>query len=187
MYKYINRTDEIWDKILPLLPKDNNKKEEEKLILINSVFYLQDCKRKNNEEKYSLQLHWDRLENNIDNILLPKENIVKEKGSIDNNTLRKKFDDWRNKGIWERLLPIFAESSTYCWITKEGRYEVFLICSSFIRDKNKERIKDIKHQCKEKYKDKIKEIRQENIDLKNSNKYLKKRIQELNRTSKNGQ
>ena len=175
-YKYINSNDEIWKKILPLLPKDNNDKENEKLILINSVFYLQDYKRKNKDE-YSLQLHWNRLENDINKILIGKGNIVKEIKKIDNDTLRRKFDDWRNKGVWEKLLPIFDESSTHCWITQEGMYEVFLICSSFIRNKNVEQIKNIRYQCKEEFKEKIQAIKHENIELKNTNKYLEKRLE----------
>lgn len=132
-YKYINSDDKIWSEILEKLPKDNNNKEQEKLLLINVVLHL--LFEKN---EYSLQLNWKQLENGgINKIYISEDNSPCNNVNI--HSLRKKFDRWRNNGVWEKILPIFSDYSKYKKVTEDGTYEVLLVCSRFIRDKNRNR------------------------------------------------
>lgn len=132
-YKEINKDDEIWTRLSDKLPRDNNDRENEKLLLINAVVYLLSKVK----GQYSLQLKWKELEGGSIKSIFDIDNDVEEEfiKSIKIDSLRKKFDRWRNDGIWERLLPVFQKSK-YVWITNDGTYEVLLICSKFIRDKH---------------------------------------------------
>ena len=145
MYKYVNSEDKIWQKIEEVLPKDNNNKTEEKLLLINAVLYLLQEK-----QSYHSQLHWRKLENDgIKNIYIPNDSEgFTEIDKVNINSLRRKFDRWRRCGIWETILPIFDNFKKYTWITEIGRYEVFLICSHFACAKHK--IEEYRHELNKK-------------------------------------
>ena len=130
-FNFINPDDPIWAEIVTKLPKDNNGKEEEKLQLLNVTLYLLYKK-----QKYSLQLKWESLkDDDFKNTCLSHGNSYYADINVD--SLRKKFDRWRNNGTWEKILPIFFQYGKYRWVIADGRYEVFFVCSKFIRDKNK--------------------------------------------------
>ena len=130
-FYFINPDDPIWAEIVTKLPKDNNRKEEEKLQLLNVTLYLLYKK-----QKYSLQLKWESLkDDDFKNTCLSHGKSYYADINVD--SLRKKFDRWRNNGTWEKILPIFFQYGKYRWVIADGRYEVFLVCSKFIRDKNK--------------------------------------------------
>lgn len=179
-YKYINSDDKIWNKILKKLPKDNNNKEQEKLLLVNVVLHLLLEK-----DKYSLQMNWKQLENGgINKVLISEDNV--QCNNINIHSLRKKFDRWRNNGVWEKILPIFSDYSKYKKITEDGTYEVLLVCSRFIRDKNRNRqqridieneghqnnIKDIKHFYDAQLDNLKKEIEAKDNEISNLNKKI---------------
>lgn len=128
MKKMICADDKIWGKILKELPKDNNYKDEEKLLLVNVVLYLLSKKA-----DFSLQLNWKQLESaNTNDLGFPIGN------NLNTNSLRRKFDRWRNNGVWANLLPIFYDNREYRWVTENGTYEVLLGCAKLVRDKSRD-------------------------------------------------
>ena len=127
MKRIICTEDKIWVEMLNVLPKDNNCKDEEKLLLVNAVIFLLSKKK-----EFSLHLNWKQLETINCGDIGCKENI-----NINVNSLRRKFDRWLNNGVWANLLPILYDNREYRWITENGTYEVLLGCAKLVRDKNR--------------------------------------------------
>ena len=116
--------DNLWEVLKNELRKEDWRgKETEKRNLINAVLYL----LSEIKGKYELQLHWKKL-NEING-----QEYLKYANS---DSLRETFGRWRNKGIWEKLLPLLAKRSKYKWVLANGTYEVLLRSSKIVRDRN---------------------------------------------------
>lgn len=151
--KRFDLTDDMWKRIETALKKDKatwRGKLAEKRLFIEGVLSLLQ-----NKKTFSTCLNW----NNLD----PKYG--------DKYSQCRKFNRWRNDGIWEKLLSLFAERSNYCWIAEPGTYEVLM-------NNGKSLIK-INKIIKDNY-DMEKENLNEDINnLMNENKILKDRLEQL--------
>lgn len=174
-YKYINFESSIWGEIYKILPKSKKDKSEEKLLLVNSVLFLVE-----NKEKYGLKLHWKQLENDgIKNICAcaDSNNAIDGK-NVNVNSLRKKFNRWRDMGVWEMLLPIFDKYKEYHFVTNVGTYEVFLKCVKFANYKNKSEFQTSELN--------MQSVNAKNIDQKKLINEQKQKIQDLKADIKSG-
>lgn len=101
-------TDDMWKRIETVLKKDKDTwrgKSAEKRFFVKGTLSLLI-----NKKEFSTRLKWSDLNPNYGNYL----------------SQCRKFNRWRNDGIWEKLLPIFAERANYSWIAELGTYEVLL-------------------------------------------------------------
>lgn len=120
----------LWVDIAEIIPKqfggrdgkDNEAKKKDTQIFISSVLYL--IQRK---EPYSLRLNWKEL--------------PYQYGDINNHSHR--FNEWRKKGIWEKLLPTLIKYNK--WLLEEGKYEILMTNYKLIRDINKQSAKYMKN------------------------------------------
>ena len=101
-------SDGMWKAIETLLKKDKDKwrgKSAKKREFIDGVLSLLI-----NKKIFSTRLNWG--------------NLVTENGN--SASYCRTFNRWRNDGIWEKLIPLFAKRANYSWIAELGTYEVLL-------------------------------------------------------------
>ena len=101
-------TDDVWGRLEAVLKSDKSTwrgKSESKWLFIEGVLSLLKDKK-----EFSTSLNWKNLNPKYGNSL----------------SQCRTFNRWRDNGIWEKLLPVFASRANYAWVAKLGTYEVLL-------------------------------------------------------------
>lgn len=166
-------TDDMWKRIETVLKKDKDTwrgKSAEKRLFVEGVLSLLI-----NKKEFSTSLNWCNLDQHYGNYL----------------SQCRTFNRWRNDGIWEKLLPLFAERANYSWIAEFGTYEVLLKNGKSIAKINKT-IKDLYDIEKndlyndiEAEKNRNERLQAKLENLENDIKEKDKTIQKLNREKQN--
>lgn len=104
MVEFIKEDDDIWEELKPLIPP--NKQYSDDVHFINSILTLLKARENNRFEK---SLNWKQVE--------PYKL---------SSSYNRRFNRWRNDGVWEKFLSVFVRYKEFNWLGNPYIYTILL-------------------------------------------------------------